>query len=79
MNNVMITAIIGVIVIVLGVVSCNVNKQDRIADAIKAGKDPIMVKCSMDIMSSSDITCIIEASKNKELLKTAQKPNVIVN
>lgn len=49
-------------IVVATPVGCTINRQNQIADAIKAGGDPIAVKCAIEGDTQNNAMCIVAAS-----------------
>lgn len=43
--------------------ACSINRQNRIAEAIKAGADPTEAKCAIEADMGNMPACVLAASK----------------
>ena len=46
-------------------IACTMNRQMIVGDAIKAGSDPIAVKCAIESENSTTPLCIVKAMERK--------------
>ena len=61
MFTTMFCALLAAIVVVTPV-GCTMNRHNQIAEAIKAGGDPIAVKCAIESDNQNNAMCIVAAS-----------------
>jgi hypothetical protein len=52
-----------VVALVAMPVACTANRHSQIAKAIEAGADPLEAKCAIEGDNSSNVVCVVLASK----------------